>query len=188
MGFGNNPILYSDFLGDTVVVGNISWIDKALDFVGYETDAMAYKRQVEADLDQLKKDDSEVAKVITELENSPNTHKIEIPEDDGKGNRVTYNTEKLDKGESQGTNIGYDPNNEKSVRGDKRTPRASLAHELQHSYDTDIDITPEKIEVAGVPLREINAVRLENKVRKVTGDKKRTTYGGKKIPSYLLDY
>jgi hypothetical protein len=42
--------------------------------------------------------------------------------------------------------------------------------------------------VAGVSLREINAVRLENKVRKVTGDNKRTTYGGKKIPSHLLDH
>jgi len=148
----NNPILNNDPLGDTVVVGNISWIDKALDYIGYETDAMAYQRQVQGDLDQLKQDDPEVAEMITELENSPNTHTIGMPKNDGKGNRVTLDTDKVDNGESQGTKIGYDPNNEKTVSGEKRTPRVGLAHELQHSYDSDIDVIPTTIEVGGVPL------------------------------------
>jgi RHS repeat-associated protein len=187
VGMGNNPILYSDYLGDTIVVGNLTWIDKALSMIGYDTDEMVYVKKVKFDIDQLKKDDSEVAGMIRKLEESEFTHKIEKPKNDGKGNRVTFNEEKADKGERQGTIVGYDPDGKRSVSGEKRSPRVGLAHELRHSHDSDIEVVSTVPSVNGIPSREINAVNTENKIRKVTGDPKKTTYGNRKIPSSHLD-
>ncbi len=58
---------------------------------------------------------------------------------------------------------------------------------MRHAYDSDVDVVSPDIVIQEIPLREINAVNTENKIRAKTGDKKRKTYGKRKIPSYLLD-
>ncbi len=39
----------------------------------------------------------------------------------------------------------------------------------------------------GVPVKEVDAINTENKIREKTGDEKRTTYGGKKISDLWLN-
>lgn len=148
---------------------------------------MTFVKKVEDDIAKLKEDDPEVAKIIGDLEASPNFHKIELPDNDGRGNRIKLFEEKVDLGQSQGTIIQYDPNAETDINSNKRTPRVGLTHELRHSFDSDIDVVPTTIKFNGIQLREINAINTANRIRKVTGDKKKTTYGSKKIPEYLLD-
>jgi len=187
VGMGNNPILYSDYLGDTIVIGNLSWLDKVLNKIGYETDEMKYVNKVVSDIDQLKKDDKDVAEMIIKLEESEFTHRIEQPKNDGKGNRVTFDKDKADRGERQGTIIGYDPDSRRTVNNEKRSPRVGLAHELRHAHDSDIKVISTVPSINGILLREINAINTENRIRKITGDEKKNTYGNRKIPSSTLD-
>jgi len=67
------------------------------------------------------------------------------------------------------------------------SPRVSLAHELRRAHDSDIKVVSTVPIVNGISIREINAVNTENKIRKVTSDPKKTTYGNRKIPSSHLD-
>ncbi len=180
----NSPICNVDINGDSIVVAPNpnGFLDDIRMRLGMNT---KYQTTVYNDLAQLKNDNSEVAQMITDLENSENIHTITKPER-GDDNEIRTNQLKLEEQISQGSTIKYDPYQTKDVNGVVRTPRVALAHELQHAYDIDKGLgTLERNN--NIRLMDIKAINTENKIRKITGDPKRTTYAGIKVPEDLLE-
>ena len=173
-----NPIKYVDPDGRKIVVQGRNIIEKFAAKLGF---SIGYVKKVENDLAQLKLDNKEVGGMITALEESDNTHVIQFP-------KRTWNkcgaVGEKNGSAGRGSIVDYDPDNTKTVNGDTRTPRASLAHELTHSMDFDTGNETNQ-EIDGVRVMEFKAIDMENKVRNVTGDKKRTTYGGKDVSKYI---
>ena len=181
----NNPVNNIDVNGDTIVVNPNpnGLIDNVRIFFGFDT---KYKKDVKADLQQLKKDDKEIGEMIIELEKSKNVHSITRTKR-GKSNSSGFDREKAKKDIPQGSIINYDPDVKTDINGNHRTPRIGLSHELQHSSDVDTGIMSYENIGNGIPMREIRAINTENKIRKRTGDAKRTEYRGRKIPQKLLE-
>ena len=181
----NNPVNNIDVNGDTIVVNPNpnGLIDNVKMFFGFDT---KYQKDVKADLQQLKKDDKEIGEMIIELEKSKNVHSITRTER-GKSNSSGFDREKAKKDIPQGSIINYDPDVKTDINGNHRTPRIGLSHELQHSSDVDKGIMSYENIGNGIPMREIRAINTENKIRKRTGDAKRTEYRGRKIPQKLLE-
>ena len=181
----NNPVNNIDVNGDTIVVNPNpnGLIDNVKMFFGFDT---KYQKDVKADLQQLKKDDKEIGEMIIELEKSKNVHSITRTER-GKSNSSGFDREKAKKDIPQGSIINYDPDVKTDINGNHRTPRIGLIHELQHSSDVDKGIMSYENIGNGIPMREIRAINTENKIRKRTGDAKRTEYRGRKIPQKLLE-
>ena len=181
----NNPVNNIDVNGDTIVVNPNpnGLIDNVRIFFGFDT---KYEKDVKADLQQLKKDDKEIGEMIIELEKSKNVHSITRTKR-GKSNSSGFDREKAKKDIPQGSIINYDPDVKTDINGNHRTPRIGLSHELQHSSDVDKGIMSYENIGNGIPMREIRAINTENKIRKRTGDAKRTEYRGRKIPQKLLE-
>ena len=181
----NNPVNNIDVNGDTIVVNPNpnGLIDNVRMFFGFDT---KYQKDVKADLQQLKKDDKEIGEMIIELEKSKNVHSITRTKR-GKSNSLGFDREKAKKDIPQGSIINYDPDVKTDINGNHRTPRIGLSHELQHSSDVDKGIMSYENIGNGIPMREIRAINTENKIRKRTGDAKRTEYRGRKIPQKLLE-
>lgn len=181
----NNPVNRIDINGDTIVVNPNpnGLIDNVKMFFGFDT---KYQKDVKADLQQLKKDDKGVSEMITELEKSKNVHSITRTKR-GKSNSSGFDGEKAKQGISQGSIINYDPDVEMDINGSHRTPRVGLIHELQHSSDVDKGIMSYEDIGNGISMGEVRAINTENKIRKVTGDARRTEYRKRKIPQKLLE-
>ena len=181
----NNPVNNIDVNGDTIVVNPNpnGLIDNVRIFFGFDT---KYQKDVKADLQQLKKDDKEIGEMIIELEKSKNVHSITRTKR-GKSNSSGFDREKAKKDIPQGSIINYDPDVKTDINGNHRTPRIGLSHELQHSSDVDKGIMSYENIGNGIPMGEIRAINTENKIRKRTGDAKRTEYRGRKIPQKLLE-
>ena len=181
----NHPVNNIDVNGDTIVVNPNpnGLIDNVRIFFGFDT---KYQKDVKADLQQLKKDDKEIGEMIIELEKSKNVHSITRTKR-GKSNSSGFDREKAKKDIPQGSIINYDPDVKTDINGNHRTPRIGLSHELQHSSDVDKGIMSYENIGNGIPMREIRAINTENKIRKRTGDAKRTEYRGRKIPQKLLE-
>ena len=181
----NNPVNNIDVNGDTIVVNPNpnGLIDNVRIFFGFDT---KYQKDVKADLQQLKKDDKEIGEMIIELEKSKNVHSITRTKR-GKSNSSGFDREKAKKDIPQGSIINYDPDVKTDINGNHRTPRIGLSHKLQHSSDVDKGIMSYENIGNGIPMREIRAINTENKIRKRTGDAKRTEYRGRKIPQKLLE-
>ena len=181
----NNPVNNIDVNGDTIVVNPNpnGLIDNVRIFFGFDT---KYQKDVKADLQQLKKDDKEIGEMIIELEKSKNVHSITRTKR-GKSNSSGFDREKAKKDIPQGSIINYDPDVKTDINGNHRTPRIGLSYELQHSSDVDKGIMSYENIGNGIPMREIRAINTENKIRKRTGDAKRTEYRGRKIPQKLLE-
>ena len=181
----NNPVNNIDVNGDTIVVNPNpnGLIDNVRIFFGFDT---KYQKDVKADLQQLKKDDKEIGEMIIELEKSKNVHSITRTKR-GKSNSSGFDREKAKKDIPQGSIINYDPDVKTDINGNHRTPRIGLSHELQHSSDVDKGIMSYENIGNGIPMREIRAINTENKIRKRTGDAKRTEYRGRKLPQKLLE-
>ena len=181
----NNPVNNIDVNGDTIVVNPNpnGLIDNVRIFFGFDT---KYQKDVKADLQQLKKDDKEIGEMIIELEKSKNVYSITRTKR-GKSNSSGFDREKAKKDIPQGSIINYDPDVKTDINGNHRTPRIGLSHELQHSSDVDKGIMSYENIGNGIPMREIRAINTENKIRKRTGDAKRTEYRGRKIPQKLLE-
>uniref|UniRef100_UPI002FD8852C RHS repeat domain-containing protein n=1 Tax=Bacteroides uniformis TaxID=820 RepID=UPI002FD8852C len=181
----NNPVNNIDVNGDPIVVGPNpnGLIDNVKMFFGFDT---KYQKDVKADLQQLKKDDKEIGEMIIELEKSKNVHSITRTKR-GESNSSGFDREKAKKDIPQGSIINYDPDVKTDINGNHRTPRIGLIHELQHSSDVDKGIMSYENIGNGIPMREIRAINTENKIRKRTGDAKRTEYRGRKIPQKLLE-
>ena len=181
----NNPVNNIDVNGDTIVVNPNpnGLIDNVRMFFGFDT---KYQKDVKADLQQLKKDDKEIGEMIIELEKSKNVHSITRTKR-GESNSSGFDREKAKKDIPQGSIINYDLDVKTDINGNHRTPRIGLSHELQHSSDVDKGIMSYENIGNGIPMREIRAINTENKIRKRTGDAKRTEYRGRKIPQKLLE-
>lgn len=156
------------------------------------TGGNSYVVSVVADLNQLKKDDPILEARISVLEESKYEHKIQKV-DDGKGSSSYPDSARNEhNGIPTGSTTKYDPTERKSATGDERTPRVALAHELLgHGYDDDQGETDDfmipRENALDLPMSEVNAVRIENLVRAVTGDPLRTQYENAPIPPELLN-
>jgi RHS repeat-associated protein len=145
----------------------------------------SYVQKVSEDLTQLRKESDVLNKMIESLIGGKN-HNIRMADKD-KGN----DSDPIDKvgvreGKKSGTNIGYDPDNYKTVGGDIRTPRVGLAHEISHSFNTENGLRKKGTTDNGVKLEEVDAVNTENIIREVLNEPKRKEYGGIPIPDELL--
>lgn len=174
-----NPVKYVDPDGRKIVVG--TWYGRALARIGINN----YEAKVQSHLNKLKDMDSQVGNMIIDLEESEYNHVIGVPKSKWNTARP-INNEDFKNNKRQGSIVEYDPDNWETKNGDRRDPKVGLSHELQHSLDIDKgNGSTEKIN--DIPIMEIDAINMENKVRQQTGDTKRTTYGGKEIPNNLLD-
>lgn len=182
---GNNPVRNVDVNGDSIIIApNPNGVlDYGRQLFNVDT---KYQEQVRKDLEQLKKDDPMVKEMIVQLEESPFTHEITMPEFD-RYNATIVKRNIAEKGLRQGTTVYYDPFNKKTKTGNTRTPRAGLAHELQHAFDADAGIFHYEETENGIKIMDVKAINTENKIRKITGDPKRIIYGNQKVPEWLLD-
>ena len=184
---GNNPVRNIDVNGDSIIIAPNpnGMVDQIKMFFGMDT---KYQSQVKNDLAQLKKDDKSIGDMITTLEKSSNVHEITMPNKYSKYQNATrYDAEKARKREFQGSIVHYDPFNKGIKTRNIRAPRVGLAHELQHSLDLDQGIFDPDTKINGILMMDIRAVNTENRIRKITGDPKRTQYGKKEIHFDLLD-
>ncbi|WP_373827982.1 hypothetical protein [Bacteroides heparinolyticus] len=176
-----------DINGDSIIVrpNANGIIDKIKQLFGHET---KYQKDVKADLLQLKRDDNKVANIIFQLEKSKNIHYITMPPK-GAYNSTRIDAEKVRKQISQGSEIYYNPYNQRKNKINKelRLPRIGLAHELQHSFDVDNKTATYESTENGILLMDVRAINTENRIRKVVGAPKRITYGIRKVPKELLE-
>jgi len=141
-------------------------------------------------LSQLQNVSKEVNGIVSSLANDDNIHSITNvdaadPNEEGNSNRsVNIADDGIIKGvtESNNTITKYDPDATENVAGDKRDPKVGLAHELKHDYDRSNGGLRKGTTKNGIKNYEVDAVNVENQVRKKTGEPQRTTYGVKKIP------
>jgi RHS repeat-associated protein len=195
----NNPIRFSDPLGDTIIIRYTSE-GKTVESIyqdgsfykrngsNLSKDDNGYASKVFTDILQLDQlGDKEVSNRIDVMEDSKNLHFIETPSNgDYNGNSPTSSAD--DKaGKPTGTTTKYDPDAKTNARGDKRDPIVGLAHELLgHGYDSDQGKSNYNKTSNGIPMYEVSAVNIENHVRAKVGDPKKTTYSGQPIPANLL--
>ncbi|PWG78080.1 RHS repeat-associated core domain-containing protein [Pararcticibacter amylolyticus] len=196
----NDPVKYIDPDGKVIWIGyvasvngrNVSYQVRYDGGKLYNADGSRYTRnnayiqKVKSDLDNLKSDNSQIRSMVEKLEKNSSKfvgiYNLVDSEKKGKNfERPSYNQEN---GELDGAKVQYNPyqSEDPENKGETRKPRVALAHELQHATD---DIESNVIvgdTSTGVSRIEVEAVKTENRVRKATGDKQRTTYGGKKIP------
>jgi RHS repeat-associated protein len=136
-----------------------------------------YIEKVQMQLNQLKKDSERAKNVIEKLEASKDDHII--TNNDLKNPWYRYDGNYNIREPNGGTLTKFEAFNYYTVRGNKRTPRVGLIHELTHAYDVEVENDSYfSTKVNGVKKSEIHAVGVENTVRKKTGDPKRTEYGG----------
>ena len=176
-----NPIKYKDPDGRYIIIANGDesvLYDSQITYDGENN----YIQSVYDNLNQLRQDDPEVAEMIDEMAENDFYNTISM----GDKNIGNYCRTSKQGDVPQSGQIGYDPENYETVRGDRRTPRVGLAHELQHLSDANKGTLDNTEVVPGVPQKEINAINTENKIRRVTGDEKRTSYKGYEIPSDKL--
>ncbi|WP_297644096.1 DUF6443 domain-containing protein [uncultured Bacteroides sp.] len=181
----NDPVNCIDVNGDTIVVAPNpnGLLDKASMFLGFDT---KYQRTVNADLQQLKKEDPVVKDMIERLEASEYT--IEIT---GRTNKKRGNVA-IPKGGSsiedkQGSVVQYDPyDNYLPVSKKYRPARIGLVHELGHADDfsqgrginVDRDKYEDKdpIEIIKKQQAEAHPIFMENRIRQKLCDKNSREY------------
>jgi RHS repeat-associated protein len=144
-----------------------------------------FANKVLSDLNTLKTDNEIIKTRIDKLEISEEKHVIMNP-NDGDFNRNGHSEEDAKNHIRTGSIIYYNPDGIFTINGESRNPRCGFAHEISHSWDADQGIK-DFGEINGIPMYEINAVKFENLVREITGDNKRTKYGGIEIPDDLLN-
>jgi hypothetical protein len=136
--------------------------------------------------------DELLQKKMHDLENSQNIHIIKASRKKGH-NEARIPESKYEsalRGDPMGSFIDYDPdclfpnNNEQKP---SRPPVVALVHELLgHSWDWDQGLTKNGLTENGIPLNEINAINLENRMRRALKIEIRTKFAGKDIdPKYL---
>ncbi|TNF48862.1 MAG: hypothetical protein EP305_04265 [Bacteroidetes bacterium] len=83
----------------------------------------------------------------------------------------------------------FEGNSDTGTSNNIAVPRSTLAHELYHGYDYQLGTTSDDIiNVNGNEIKqsEIDAVNMENKIRKSAGNPARVKYGGIDIPKEKL--
>jgi hypothetical protein len=199
----NNPILYVDPDGREIWIAfdvtnkDGSTTVQKVQYSGgklYGTDGKeyiggnAFATKVQGHLNQLAKDNVDLKGRLSTLEGSKNIHTIQMTDGPDDGNSNSSSKADLRSGTPTGSTTKYNPDKGENVRGDKRAPRAGLAHELLgHGWDADQGKKDYTKTDNGIPMYEVNAVNQENRARAAAGDPKKTTYGCKAIPEKLLD-
>ena len=199
----NNPILYLDNDGREIWISIVITDDNGTSGIQlvqyknnklYDASGKTYQGnndfavKVQNDLNKLSEDDKALGEMINDLSQSDQIHVIEMTDKATDGNSNTPLSSQDDKnGNPTGSLTKYNPDKQETVKGDKRSPRVGLTHELLgHGRDSDKGKTDYSKTSNGIPMYEVNAVNVENIARSTTGDPKRTEYGGKPIPPELL--
>jgi RHS repeat-associated protein len=147
-----------------------------------------YATKVLNDLNQLSKDNDQLSSRLETLETSKNIHTIQMTDGPDDGNSNSSSKADVESHKPTGSKTKYNPDKDENIRGDKRVPRAGLAHEiLGHGWDADQGKKDYSETDNGIPMYEVNAVNQENRARAAAGDVKKETYAGKSIPAELLD-
>jgi RHS repeat-associated protein len=150
---------------------------------------------VHADLKFLSTVEGNVSERLKVLENSENIHVIRMTAVETNGNMNIPENSSLDRMNiPTGSTTYYNPDDWIAPNGEHRNPKSALTHELLgHGYDTDQGISlwnssyGPQMTGNGVPMNEVNAIKIENETRGKVGDGKRTKYDGIEIPSVHLD-
>lgn len=126
---------------------------------------------------------------MSTLETSKQKHTIQSTRFKNEGNSNTPSSKSDDKnGIPTGSVTKYNPDNNFTVAGDKRSPEVGLAHELLgHGYDSDQGTTDYSETENGIPMYEVNAINIENRARAANGEEKRNSFGDKIVPEKLLE-
>jgi RHS repeat-associated protein len=146
----NNPLKFKDSDGRNPIVvwGNTIKINTQNAPEGFEKRTQEY-------LNQLKKDDPNLKKMVEALEKSPEIHEISYRE--GEALSFSQNDIKEKNNQPTGSFIIFDPYS---------YSRSDIAHELSHAYDTDQGKTSKEsiksIQGVLIPKREVDAVNVEN--------------------------
>ncbi len=132
--------------------------------------------------------DKELTVRLNTLENSDQVHTIEEVSDKSYGNGNTAENRVSEfLGKPTGSTTEYNPNGIRDINGKERQPVDALTHELLgHGYDCDQGTSTLARTSNGIRMNEVNAVKIENRMRAVNNEKSRTHYGGKLIPPSLL--
>jgi RHS repeat-associated protein len=199
----NNPLKFIDTDGREIWIGfnvtkddgttvaqNVQYKEGKLYISGGKeySGGNEYATKVQNDLNQLSKDNEQLSSRLETLETSKNFHTIQMTDapDDGNSNSASKADSKAHK--PTGSKTKYNPDKNENILGDKRVPRAGLAHEiLGHGWDADQGKKDYSETDNGIPMYEVNAVNQENRARASAGDLKKETYAGKPIPAELLD-
>jgi len=157
----NNPYRYVDPDGQVVVV------------VG----SPSYKKQVNNDLSRIKSSDKQLKTMVVNLENSKYVHEIKMTAPgNGNSNLTTGIIANESNGIGTSSTTSYNPNNHYTYQG-KRDPAVGLTHELTHASDIDQGIINDTINpTTNTPISEEHAMKMENIMRKNTGDPQRLKY------------
>lgn len=197
----NNPVLYVDPNGkeiwiylaifkpgniQTRGIGKVRYHDGKL----YDEKGKLYKGdnefalQVRDQLIALTKDHDVLKNRLAKLQSSKLQHTIE--RDFQSGTDYPLLEQNVKRGIPAGSEILYYPNTE-LMKGLKMEPREVLAHELlSHAYDADQGTRKNGYTWNGINENEVDAVNIENIVRKKVGLPPKIEYGDLWIPEYYL--
>ena len=172
----NSPVMNIDVNGDSIIVqpNPNGIIDEVKSWLGFDT---KYQSQVKEMIEQLKKDDPTVKRLIERLENSEYVISITQVSKErrlkGGGNAAFPATQ--DPTVPQGSYIMFDPDSYKIQFG-TRHPRVGLAHEMGHADEflqgRGISVDKKKaqngdpIELFNYMQSEEYPIQIENLVRK----------------------
>lgn len=143
-------------------------------------------------LDQLKQMNPLLTLRLHALETSEHVHTIEKAPAGSGSTAAPLFKEGRALGVSTGTVIKW-RNDSETLKGEKTSPLIGLGHELLgHAYDNDTGSTdmteltvPSKrvgVETETLPMREVDALNIENWIRAATGFDKKTEYTDVEIP------
>jgi hypothetical protein len=126
--------------------------------------------------------------MLHKLETSKNTHVItDNKEKPSQVDIYRKGSEKNYEGDGTLTNFNFNETEKSDFKKSEGVPNSDLstvAHEMQHQYDYDIENHGDYKYKDGQTARstlEQRAVKTENRARKIEGLPERTTYGGEKI-------
>lgn len=187
---GNNPIMNTDVLGDEI---KILWEGKEYTYRNGRIDGMrmiyngdSFIMKVVYDLNQAQNASYELGRRMSILENSQQVHLIQ--ESDNDNRNIAYRDDQRS-GKSTGSTTEYNPYESRVLKGNQyRSPVVALTHELlSHGFDADqgtVDYSEVivKIPFRAIPQYEINAVNIENLMRKANEEDPRTTIERLNLP------
>ena len=169
---GNNTMRFVDPDGMKIIIGDstsqVEYIS-GQDYLG-DNDYIA---EVYSNLSLLEQDHLDVALMINELEESSLFHYIKPTTG---FNQIATNAYKNKNNIPQGTIVEYNPWNWMTVNEDIRPPRIGLVHELKHAWDANAGQLDNKTLIQGVPISELNAIRVENLIRVAMNEPLRKTF------------
>ena len=188
----NNPLMYIDPSGEKILIesSDCGWLtyreNELYDEQGnlYNgNDTFVY--DTITDLEHIKDNDSLLKERTDILEKSTNIHKIVST--DGFDHNTVENGFDEQKHIPTGSTTFHNTNLKVTPSGEQRDKMADIAHELlSHGFDADQGITKFGETENGIKLYEVDAVKIENRIRTINGKAPRVTYGNGTILNELL--